>query len=269
MSGEGTRVLITGVGAGIGRAAAEVLTQRGCRVAGTVRRAPSGRPSAYHSIHMDLTDPDGIRRGLEEALAFLGGLDVLINNAGVSHVGPFEHEPVDHGRWIMETNFFGPAELIRAALPTFREQGRGLIVNVSSLAGLMGVPYQSYYAASKFALEGLSESLRLELRPLGVRVALIEPTNIQKENHNNRPAAGRVKECYQRDYDCVLEVVNRTVAEARPPEVVAEKIYEIVEQNGKRLRYTAGRNAGLIALLRRLLPERVVESRLLKYYGLG
>ncbi|MFV2177724.1 oxidoreductase [Actinomadura sp. LOL_016] len=174
--------MITGVSGGLGRALAETVLDRGGTVVGTLRNKEqaaefellsSGRAFA---VVLDATDPaDVLAERVDEAVRIAGHLDVLVNNAGYGLLGAVEEVSEEEAGHQMGTNFYGPLRLIRAVLPHFRERGRGHVVNVSSIAGFTGQPGLGLYNASKFALEGLSEALRHELAPFGVRVTIVEP----------------------------------------------------------------------------------------------
>lgn len=267
------KVLITGASSGIGRAAALYLSEKGFQVAGASRNpdntaATSQNAAAFPSVAMDVTDAASVKNGIAKAAEILGGIDVLINNAGVSHVGPFEEMSEEEGRGVMETNFFGAAAVAREVIPIMRRQGKGLIINVSSLAGFMGIPFQSYYAAGKFALEGLSESLRMELAPQNIKVVLVEPGNIKTEINSNRQRHETVPEHYRASYETVREIIEKSVDDAEPPEVIARTIHKIILSKNPKTRYPSGKGSVSINLLVRLLPQFLVEKLLMRYYRL-
>lgn len=174
--------LITGVSSGFGRCLAEAVLARGDQVVGTVRNASQiaafeeMSPRGYaHGLQLDVTDAAAVPHAIEQALARAGRFDVLVNNAGYGLFGALEEVSDNEAKQLFETNFFGTVNTIRAVLPHFRQRGSGHIVNLSSLAGLIGITGCSFYCASKHAVEGLSESLARELQPFGVRVTLVEP----------------------------------------------------------------------------------------------
>jgi len=178
---------ITGVSGGLGKALAQAALARGDSVAGTVRQVAQlaefsalapGRAFAYV---LDVTDFERVPQVMEKAVADLGSLDVLVNNAGYGLVGSVEEVSWAQANHQMATNFFGPMALIRAALPYLRRQRRGHIVNISSVAGIVGVTGLSVYNASKFALEGLSEGLAHDLKPLGIKVTIIGPGRVRTD----------------------------------------------------------------------------------------
>ncbi|GAA2409609.1 oxidoreductase [Actinomadura vinacea] len=174
--------MITGVSSGLGRALAEAVLERGGVVVGSLRdkeRAAAFErlaPGRSFAVVLDATDPPEVLTGrADEAVRLAGHLDVLVNNAGYGLLGAVEEVSEEEIRHQMDTNFTGPLRLVRALLPHFRERGRGHVVNISSIAGFTGQPGLGVYNASKFALEGLSEALRIELGPLGIGVTIVEP----------------------------------------------------------------------------------------------
>lgn len=172
-------VFITGASSGIGKICAEHLHAKGYRVYGTSRRA-SSTPQAVGSdrfrlIAMDVNSEDSVQRAIQTVLVAEGRIDVVLNNAGDGVAGSVEDTSLDEAQRQLDTNFFGVLRVCHAALPIMRRQASGLIVNVSSLGGLVGLPFQGLYSASKFAVEGMTEALRMEVRPFGVRVVLVEP----------------------------------------------------------------------------------------------
>ncbi|NVB43267.1 SDR family oxidoreductase [Pseudenhygromyxa sp. WMMC2535] len=181
-------VLVTGASSGLGRAAAARLAAAGHRVYGS-SRAPArvaSPPAGVHMLTMDIDDDESVAAGVATVLAEAGRIDVLINNAGISVVGSIEDTSMPELRRQLETNLLGLIRVTRAVLPTMRAQASGKILNVSSLAGMLALPFQGYYSASKFAVEGLTRALRLELRPFGVQACTIAPGDFRTEITTNR-----------------------------------------------------------------------------------
>jgi NAD(P)-dependent dehydrogenase (short-subunit alcohol dehydrogenase family) len=176
-------VLVTGASSGIGKACAERLFARGCRVYGTSRQAPRALAEARMSdlapmlrmIPLDVTSDASVDAAVGVVVACEGRIDAVVNNAGFGVAGAAELTTIEEAREQFETNFFGTVRVCRAVLPVMRQQGSGRILNVSSIAGRIGIPFQAFYSASKFAIEGFSEALRMEVAPFGVKVVLIEP----------------------------------------------------------------------------------------------
>ncbi|MBN2224110.1 MAG: SDR family oxidoreductase [Deltaproteobacteria bacterium] len=266
------KILVTGASRGIGKAIALMLADKGHSVVGTSRfinklPAPLKNHPFLQFVEMDVNDPSSVKKGVEAAVGILGGIDVLVNNAGISHIGPFEEMPEDQGRAIMETDFFGAAAVIRAVLPHMRAARSGLIVNVTSLAGQIGVPYQTYYCASKFALEGLSEALRLELYSQNIRVAIVEPGDIKTDIGDHRLLCDAAIPEYRPGFTAACEAIDHSMGRAGPPEDVARVVLDVVNARNPRVRYIAGKGAASTALLMRLLPKRLVERLVRRHYG--
>jgi NAD(P)-dependent dehydrogenase (short-subunit alcohol dehydrogenase family) len=172
---------ITGVSSGFGREIARAALARGDVVAGTLRQAAQLAafrdlaPGRAHAFQMDVTDAAAVVRTVEETVRTAGGIDVLVNNAGYGQIGAAEEVTDAQTRRLFETNFFGLLQVVRAVLPHMRARRHGHIVNISSVAGMIGFPGMGLYSASKFAVEGLSEALAGEVAPFGVRVTIVEP----------------------------------------------------------------------------------------------
>lgn len=266
------KVLLTGASRGIGKAIALVLADAGYPVVGTSRdtaKLPSsltGHPRLTF-VPMDVTDPRSVAKGVAEAARLLGGIDVLVNNAGISQIGPLEEMPEAQGRAVMETDLFGAAAVIRAALPHLRTAGGGLIINVTSLAGRIGIPYQTFYCAAKFALEGLSEALRLELFSQSIRVVIVEPGDIRTDIGDHRLMCEASGPEYREGYAAACAAINRSVGGAGPPEDVARAVLKVIRAKNPRTRYAAGKGAASTSLLLKLLPRRLVELLIRNHYG--
>ncbi|MBL8153228.1 MAG: SDR family NAD(P)-dependent oxidoreductase [Anaerolineae bacterium] len=258
-------ILITGASRGFGAAAARLLAQRGHRVYGTSRDPASAQAEGFTLLPLDVREDDSARRCVETVLNQAGRLDTLVNNAGVSLGGAVEEATPEEARQLFETNFFGVLRMTSAVLPTMRAARRGQIINISSLAGLVGVPYLGLYAASKHALEGYSASLRYELRRFGIAVSLVEAGNYRTDIRFTFPAQ-RIP-----DYDGIREqataVHDTDVRDGHPPDPVARLIARIVESRHPRLRYVAaeGLESG-VPLMRRFLPDALQEWILRRRY---
>jgi len=270
MTSERRVVLVTGASSGIGLACADKLAAVGFRVYGTSRQ-PDFRPQRFEPLQMDMTD-DSVARGIDHVLEREGFIDTLINNAGFALAGAVEDTSIEEAKRQLETNVFGVLRACQAVLPAMRQHGAGLIVNISSLGGLFGLPFQGLYSASKFALEGLSESLRLEVRPFGIRVVLVEPGDTRTSITHNRvlARASGVDSAYDEFFHRVQTVFEKEEAGGIAPEAVAVLVARIVACRHPRVRYTVGRpTQRLSALIKRLVPSTVFERILLSYYGLA
>jgi NAD(P)-dependent dehydrogenase (short-subunit alcohol dehydrogenase family) len=259
------RVLITGTSSGIGFLLAQRLATRGYRVFGTSRR-DAAPVDGVTVLHLDVTNDNSVIACVEAMFRLVGGIDILVNNAGRLDEGPLEEFSAADLHTVFDTNVFGAARVTNAVLPAMRAQRSGRIVNVSSLAGLMPVPFMGAYCASKHALESYSESLRYELRPLGIHVSLIEPgyfrTGLADRKHRKTPSIS--------DYDpqrqaafATFDGDERTAADPSP---VIDRLVRILESRRPRLRYPLGRYT-LNYFLRGVTPEWIWEYGVRKTIG--
>ena len=268
-------VLITGASSGIGRACAQHLAQRGYRVYGTSRRAPlppdPAAPGSPVMIRMDVDQDESVSQAVEFILREEGRLDVVVNNAGFGIAGAVEDTSMGEARAQMETNFFGVLRVCRAVLPAMRERRAGLIVNVSSLGGVIALPYQALYSASKFAVEGLTEALRMEVKQFGIRVALLEPGDCSTQFTANRCVveAGQLNGPYTERFDHMIKTVEADEQGGCPPEKIAHALERIIRQPSPRPRYRHGPAIqSLAASLKGILPGKLFEWLFMKVYGL-
>ena len=263
-------VLITGASSGFGRASAEHLARRGYRVYGTTRneKAADGSEhsandnSSFKMFPMDVRQDESVQQGIETILSQKGRLDILINNAGYAIAGSVEDCSMEEVKDQFETNLFGVWRVCRAALPQMREQGSGTIINISSLAGLMALPFQAAYCASKFAVEALTETLRMEVRPFGIKVCLVEPGDFNTNLTDNRIKYGQFDQdsAYHKYYTKALGVIEHSELNGPSPDKIAGLIEHIINQPNPRLRYTAGLlSQRMGALIRRITPGRFME----------
>lgn len=260
-------VLITGASGGFGKACAEHLVGLGHRVYGTSRRAEfpdtvAGQ-AAVVMLPMDVCDDDSVRRAVDFVLKREGRIDVVVNNAGVGLAGAVEDTSVEEARAHFETNFFGVLRVCRAVLPTLREQGSGLIVNVSSLAGLVTIPFQGFYSASKYALESMTDAMRMELRPHGVDVTLLEPGDFKTGFTQSRVFTAESGEgsAYRERCQRAVGVMENDERNGADPQEVAELLARIIEKPSPGIRYPVGgllERVGVAA--RRVLPSSVLEK---------
>jgi len=262
-------VIVTGVSSGIGRAAAIRLAALGCRVFGTVRNAAQAAPIPGVSlIEMDVRDQASIERGIRTVITQAARIDVLVNSAGVTLLGAAEETSIAEAQTLFDTNLFGLLRTIKAVLPHMRKQGSGRIVNVSSVLGFLPAPYMALYAASKHAVEGLSETLDHEVRQFGIRVALVEPSFTRTNLDLNAPqAASRIPD-YEKELGTVSQAIRRNVQKAPQPDGVAAVIVDAALGAWK-MRHTPKGEASLLAKLRRFMPAGPVEKGLRKTFGLA
>lgn len=251
-------VLITGASRGIGLASATLLAQRGHTVFGTSRTPEQVSVSGFELLQLDVCQQASVDACLQAVLERAGRVDVLINNAGIALGGAVEEGTIEDAQRVFETNFFGVVRMTNAVLPHMRKARQGRIINLSSLAGIMGVPYIGLYGASKYALEGYSESLRYELKTLNIHVSLVEPGDIHT-GIVNEPPSRKIA-----DYDGVRERAEAihvaNVQHGPPPEQVARAVLRAVESRSPRLRYTVTKGHEFwVPWMRRLLPDSLNE----------
>src|SRR5580704_12475890 len=261
MSEGAKRALVTGASAGIGRACAEELHAAGWAVTGASRRGTTS--GGWKGLVMDVDDDDSVRTGVSGVLAAGGRIDALVASAGWGLAGAVEQCTVEEAKAQLETNFWGCVRVLQRVLPVMRAQGGGRIVLMSSIGGVIGIPFQAFYSASKFALEGYGEALAYEVAPFGIGVTLVQPGNIRTDFTASRrmaaaaegdgiygAAVARAVGLMERDElngapaGDVAAVVQRVLAARRPPRRVSV---------GK-----AGERIGLLA--KRVLPFRVFEA---------
>jgi NAD(P)-dependent dehydrogenase (short-subunit alcohol dehydrogenase family) len=253
-------VLITGASAGIGQRAADRLHQEGWTVIGASRRGTSS--GGWTPLTMDVDHDESVRNGVAGLLAEHGQLNAVVAGAGWGLAGAVEQTPIADAKAQLETNFWGAVRVVQAALPAMRDQGSGRVVLISSIGGAIGIPFQAFYSASKFALEGYGESLAYEVAPFGIHVSLIQPGNVRTDFTGSRrnvvppdgvdPYAGAVAKA--------VGLMERDEANGVPADDVAAVISSVLNHTRPRRRVSvgkAGERVGLVA--KRLLPYRVFE----------
>ena len=263
-------ILITGVSSGFGEQTAKLLAEKGHRVYGTVRRKQEDYSGQIHPLIMDLTDLSSIKKAVSDVLSAEGRIDVLINNAGMHSGGPVETLPIETIKLQMDTNFLGMVHLIREVLPVMRNQGEGTIINFSSIGGLMGLPFQAFYSAGKFAVEGFSETLRMEVRQFNIKVVLINPGDFHTNNSLNRRnflAPTNNSDPYQAQFSKSMAAIEKDENNGWKPEVLARKIVKIVECKNPRQRYIiASFEQKLAVALKYILPGKWFRMILEDHY---
>jgi short-subunit dehydrogenase len=261
--------LVTGASSGIGEATARKLLASGYIVYGAARRVERMAKLAEDGVRiltMDVTDDASMVAGIEAIIADTGRVDVLVNNAGYGSYGALEDVPISEAKYQFEVNIFGLARLTQLVLPHMRAQGSGHIVNVSSVGGKIYEPLGGWYHATKFAVEGLSDSLRLELAPFGIRVIVIEPGAIATE-WSAIAADGLVKTSgttayaeLARNGAAMLNMTDGNPRLASSPTVVADAIAKAVSKRRPRTRYAVGGGAKPVLALRRALPDKAFDA---------
>ena len=273
-------VLITGCSSGIGLLTALHFARKGDRVyasmrntakAGELEKARQAESLPIEVIQLDVTEDGSVARAVKQIMDGAGRIDVLVNNAGLAHLGPMEETDDDELKEIFETNFFGAMRVTRAVAPHMREQRSGTIVNISSMAAVVTVPFRGVYSATKRALEAASESFRYELHSFGVRVLIIEPGGFDTKMDDN----GRVPRRFtdrspyaetEKRYAAVLAQIP-AANERGDASAVAELIYNAVQEEQPKVRYVIGRDAELVAGARQQLDDEQFEQGILQSLG--
>lgn len=264
-------VLVTGGSSGIGKAVAEYLSQNGFIVYGTSRsERKEENTSGVNMLQVDVTDETSILSAISEIKAKHGALDVLINNAGLGMAGPIESTSAQEVEEIFNTNVFGVFNVCRAAIPLMRDSGGGNIINITSIAGHFGLPYRGVYCSSKFAVEGFSESLSMEIKKFGIEVSIIEPGDFKTSINQNRRLAQNVDEKTYPNFKSALEQVNQEVEHAQDPILIAHKIEKIIKTKKPSLYYQVGTPVQKLSIfLKRILPSRTFERMIMKHYKMN
>ena len=263
-------VLITGGSSGIGKSIGELLLEKGYIVYGTSRNPQNYPNSRFPILALDLTQKDTIKSCIEILFEKENRLDDLINNAGKGITGPIEEISEVEIKRNFETNLFGPINTIKFVLPHMRKQNSGLIINITSIAGYMGLPYRGIYSASKGALELITEAFRMEIKDFNIQM-----TNVAPGDFATNIAAGRYhapvleNSPYKIPYGNTLTLMNEHVNGGSNPTIMANAILKIIQTNKPKIHYKVGGFLEKISIvLKRILPDRVYEKMLLKFYKL-
>lgn len=263
-------ILVTGVSSGIGRCVAEHLGTNGQIVYGASRSKVES--PHFRWIEMDITSEESVNEVIEQLIAEQGRLDVLINNAGNGIAGSIEETDIDDARAQFETNFFGTVRVTQAALTKMRAQHSGLILNISSLAGKISLPFQAFYSSSKFALEGFADALRHEVAPFNIRVVNILPGDFATNFTANRqvsPRSTNPQSPYSEQFSSMMQRVEFDELNGANPILIAKLAQKVISQRNPKGRYVTGSFAQKSSLiLKSVLPEKMFEHTLRAYYGL-
>ncbi|MEM7186934.1 MAG: SDR family oxidoreductase [Bacteroidota bacterium] len=264
-------VLITGGSSGIGKAIGMYLHERDYIVYGTSRN-----PSRYEDdipfqlLALDVTQPETIDQAISTLITEQGRIDILVNNAGVGITGPVEETPIEEIRNAFEINFYGPLHVIKQVLPHMRKQQGGHIINITSIAGYMGLPYRGIYSATKGALELITEAYRMETKQFGIQMTNVAPgdfaTNIAAGRYHAPILEGSP---YEKAYGDTLKMMNDHVDHGNDPEEMARAIYKVINTRHPKIHYKVGAALQKFSIvLKRVLPDKVYERILMKHYKL-
>lgn len=262
----GKTVLVTGASAGIGKATAIYLAQNGYNVYGAARRVEKMQElkiQGVHPIYLDVTKEESLVNCVEQILKEAGSIDVLVNNAGSGYYGALEDTPMADAKYQMEVNVFGVARLIQLVLPTMRKNTYGKIVNISSVGGKVTLPMGGWYHASKFAIEGLSDSLRKEVKQFGIDVIVIEPGGVKSEmsalggGYLMRVSGNTVYSSLARG---IADFYAKVGKDASDPIVIAKLIKEGIEATHPKTRYAGAAGAKLLLFFRKILSDKLFDK---------
>ena len=263
-------VLITGASSGIGKSVGEFLHHKGFTVYGTSRTPEKNTDSLFPLLPLDVRNADSIQKAVADVITRSGRIDVVINNAGVGITGPLEEIPTSEIKNNFETNFFGPVEVMKAVLPQMRSQHYGLIINITSIAAYMGLPYRSVYSASKGALELITEALRMEVKPFGIHITNVAPGDFATNIAAGRFHAPVIKGSdYEIPYGNTLKELDQHVDSGSNPIQMAEAIFSVIQNPNPKIHYKVGMFMQKFSIvLKRILPDKVYEKMLMNHYKL-
>lgn len=262
-------VLVTGVSSGIGRAVANRFADSDFEVFGTSRNpSPAMADAGVQLLALDVTDPSSVSAAVSTVIDKTGRIDVLVNNAGVGMVGAAEESSDEQIRQIFETNFFGLVRVTREVLPHLRDQGSGRIINIGSVLGFLPAPYSAYYAATKHAVDGYSESLDHETREFGVRVSVVEPAYTRTLISAQALEADSPVDAYAVRRAKARQLVAEQIAAGDDPAVVARVVHKVATSRRPRRRYPAGPTAQRLVMLKKFAPAAVLDRGIRQASGL-
>lgn len=268
-------ILVTGASSGLGLAVANHLGKLGHTVYAGARsfKNVSSDGSNLKKIYLDVTDDESVNKVVQDIIDTEGKIDVLVNCAAMLVLGSVEDISLSEFEQVINTNLIGTVRMCKAVLPHMRIRKSGLIINFSSIMGLLAIPFQCAYSASKFAIEGFSEALSLETKDFGIKVVIIEPTDHKSGSQKYRPhAKGAMSENspYRDTFVRVTEKIDYDESHGSEPENLAIVVGKIIESKNPRLRYKVGKfDQKLSVAAKRILPGRVFESVINSYYNSG
>ncbi len=263
-------ILITGGSSGIGKSIGDFLVTKNYKVYGTSRSPSNIKDSKFPLLKMDVTDRDSIKTAILELLEKEGKINILINNAGIGITGPIEETPDSEIKKAFNTNYFGPLNVIKAVLPQMRNLNNGLIINITSIAGYMGLPYRGIYSATKGALELTTEAFRMELKDFNIKMTNVAPGDFATNIASGRYHAPVLEDSpYKKAYKNTLAIMNEHVDHGKDPLLMAQFIYKIIQLKNPRGHYKVGEPIQKFSVaLKRFLPDKMYEKMLLKHYKL-
>ena len=264
-------ILVTGASSGIGLASATALHETGHIVYGTSRNPAKKTNVPFKLIELDVTDDASAKAAVDQVIKAEGKIDVLVNNAGNGVAGPAYAMPVDKAKQQFEVNFFGVVRMCSTVIPQMLKNKSGLVINISSLAGLFGLPYQSMYVASKYAVEGYSESLRMELRKSGIKIVTINPGDFKTEFTGSREKIPFTVDdaTLKANYDIAITNIEKDENAGADPSAIGKQLVKIVSMSKPAHQYLVGAIGQTIAVtLKKVLPTGIFEGLMADHYGI-
>lgn len=275
----GDVVLITGASSGIGKAIGENLAAKGYKVYGTSRNVEADTfreiiPTVNNNkgflrlIQLDVCSEESIKKALDHIILKEGRIDILINNAGIGIAGSVEDTSIAEAFKQFDTNFFGVLRMCKSVIPIMRNTKKGLIINISSVAGLISIPFQSMYSSSKFALEAMTEALRIEVKPFGINVSMIEPGDTKTGFTESRIYSEGANEnsAYRDKFEKSINAMIQSELNGPGPKKVVQAVIKIINRKNPPVRITSGFSYKTVIFLKRLLPARFVSFIVSKLY---
>ena len=260
-------ILITGTSSGFGRTIAEKLHSEGYTVIGTSRNAEKIN-SDYLTIKLDINNYDASQSEVDKIIKKHGKIDILVNNAGINITGPTETMKMDDVKRVFDTNFFSQLNLIQTVLPYMRSKKMGLIINITSIAGYLGLPFWSAYCASKASFRIIAESLNIELKKYNVNVVNIAPGDYKTEILNNRRDSDNPSSSpYFHEYEKIIKSVNGKMNHGRDPIEVANLVLKIIKEKKPKINYLVGGFLEKKIALKSLLPDKIFQKIIMKLYS--
>lgn len=263
-------VLITGASSGIGKSIATFLSKKGFKVYGTSRNPKNTEDFSFELIALNVLKVETIQTAIDFVLKEEGRLDVLVNNAGMGITGSIEDTPTDEMRAVFNTNLFGAIDVMKAVLPQMRKQKSGIIINVTSIAGYMGLPFRGLYSATKGALELVTEATSMEVKHFGINVVNVAPGDF-----STNIAAGRYhtpvfeKSAYKESYQANLDLMDGHVDRGMNPLKMAKAVHKIINTKNPKIHYKIGGFMEKFSIvLKRILPDNVYQKLLMNHYKL-
>ncbi|MFT6846038.1 MAG: NADP-dependent 3-hydroxy acid dehydrogenase YdfG [Flavobacteriales bacterium] len=268
MSTNSMVILVTGASSGIGKATASYLSSQGHIVYGTGRFFQNfDSINGFTCLQLDVTDTKSIEQGISLIIKKEGKLDVLVNNAGLGIAGPVEESNIEDVKKILDTNVIGVINMIQATAPIMRKQRSGYIINITSIGSKFSLPYRGVYCASKFAVEGITEALSMELRPFQVKVCTVAPGDVATSINENRLHSNVVDSDYP-SYPSTLLQITEEVKGGIKPIKIGEKIHKIIQLKKPLLHYrVATPMQRFSVIIKRILPGRWFEKLIMNHYN--